>query len=52
LCQTSAMPLPTTLNSNIGFMANNILQIWRCIISHPQVLPIGFRTPVPINTSH
>jgi hypothetical protein len=48
----SAIPLPIALNSSIEFMASSLLQIWHCVISPPQVLPIGFRTLVPINTSH
>jgi hypothetical protein len=47
-----AISLPTVLNYSSGVMASNLLQIWRSAISLQQVLPIGFRIPVPINTSH
>jgi len=48
----SAIQPLTTLNSSIEAMDNNLVQIWRCIIFPQQVLPIGFQTPVKINTLH
>jgi len=36
----------TALNSSIGAMDSNLVQIWCCVIFPQQVLPIGFRTPV------
>jgi hypothetical protein len=48
----SATQLPIVLNSNSEVMANNLLPIWCSAISPQPVLLIGFRIPVPINTSH
>jgi len=48
----SAIQLPTVLNSSSKVMANSLLPIWCSAISPQPVLLIGFRIPVPINTSH
>jgi hypothetical protein len=48
----SAIQLPTVLNSNSKVMDNSLLPIWCNAISPQPVLLIGFRIPVPINTSH
>jgi len=48
----SAIQLPTVLNSSSEVMANSLLPIWCSAISPHPVLLIGFRIPVPINTSH
>jgi len=48
----SAIQLPIALNSSSEVMANSLLPIWCSAISPQSVLLIGFRIPVPINTSH
>jgi hypothetical protein len=48
----SAIQLPIVLNSSSKVMANSLLPIWCSTISPQPVLLIGFRIPVPINTSH
>jgi hypothetical protein len=48
----SAIQLPTILNSSSEVMANSLLPIWSSAISPQLVLLIGFRIPMPINTSH
>jgi len=48
----SAIQILTAFNSSTRAMNNNLVKIWRYVISHQQVLLIGFWTPVQINTLH